>query len=530
MSDEDDKSLAALNKQLRYFKRRYANAMRELETSEKIRYNYEIFYQSGLKELEEKEIKLDAQRTELIEARNRLTKKNQELALLNEQLEVMALVDALTGLPNRKFFEERLADSISFYQREGLSFALLFIDLDGFKDINDTYGHSTGDILLIEISKRLSSTLREHDILARLGGDEFVVILQSVISVEVAHIADRVIAKCREPVLYEDKILVVSASVGIAMYPDDTVYVSADHHSSHLQQCADLAMYKAKNTGKNQYFFYDNGMAEKAKEELLLGLALRQAIKESKLQPFFQPLYSLENDAVTGLEVLARWPDSNSGSYFMPDEFLPVAKKLNLMPEIDFQILFKACLFLHENQCVLNTIDYISVNFSVETFSEKHCVDRFLSVISQFNIQPEQVMLELTESTFLNEDNVAVENMYKLEKFGVRLALDDFGTGYSALSYLNRVPLDVIKIDRYFVKSLPEDSFSNSVVTHIIALANELHVDVVAEGIETLEQITFLRENGCRTLQGFYFSKPLPEKSVIAFLMGFNCIDRKAVI
>lgn len=498
--------LEAAEKKYRYYARRYDNLLKQTQLAERLKDNYEEFYQSALEELKEKQKNLD--------------QKNSELATLNKRLESIALSDALTKLPNRKMFEIRLQQALRDSLRQNECFCLLFIDLDGFKDINDTFGHSAGDDLLITIAQRLQMLLRGNDTLARLGGDEFVIIGRDTSNQnDAVFIADRIIKACNQPIQWRDQKLLVSASIGIAFYPNDVDPIQMTSASGVLQQYADLAMYKAKQLGKNQYCFYDQGMTEKSRKDLTRSLLIREDIGHRRFLPFFQPLFNAKSNHIIGFEALARWPmRQNASRFHTPLEFFPLVKRMNLIPEIDFLILEKVCCFIRRNPKLIKKIDYISVNFSVETFSETNCFERFKRTLEKYDVQPNKITVEITEKSLLNENSLAALSIKHIEKLGAKISLDDFGTGYSALSYLNRLPIDTIKIDRYFIQNLPHDGFSKVIVCHLVRLARELNFNLVAEGIETQPQMDFLIEEGCNILQGFYFSPPMPESALESYL------------
>ena len=489
--------LAKLKKEVAYYKRRYDKLLKDYEASDKIRDNYDIFYKTSLVELD---------------------KKNSELEGLNKKLEILAMNDPLTQLANRKYFDTHIEQSIGSIKNEShRKLALFFFDLDGFKAVNDSYGHNVGDQVLIRISHRLKNILRGDTFLARISGDEFVIVLNDLEDLDDAsYLANNVLASCSEPIPIEQSNIVLSASIGIAIYPND-LKGSTDNPISKLKQFADLAMYKAKSMGKNQYCFYDQGLTEKAKSELELSNILRQDIKTFSFEPFLQPLYGIEEDKIIGFEALARWPKPEGG-YLGPSTFMPLIEKMNLLVEIDFIIYEKTCELLSKHDVLLNSVKYISVNFSVQSFSHKFCYERVVSIINKYQVPPCKITIELTEDSFLHEDNEALNTIYRLKKLGFRLALDDFGTGYSALSYLNRLPLDIIKIDQYFVKMLPNDTFSDIIVDHLISMFKKLGFTIVAEGVEELPQLMYLQERSCDILQGYYFSEPLPAMQAISLL------------
>ncbi len=487
MDDDDNKkNTHDLEKELRFYKKRYKNALRDIQQVESVKENYEVFYQSSMQQQEE----------------------------LNKKLEKLAWFDSLTGLPNRKNFENFLNKSISRSSREDIGCALLFIDLDGFKDINDTFGHTTGDELLIKISYRLQEVIRNEDMLARLGGDEFVVIVTGLLEpVHTSFAAERIIKACEESVYINHKEINISASIGIALYPSNYEKTSELPAEIQLQQFADLAMYRAKQLGKNRYCYYDKYMTDQANLDLKLRKKIRNAIDAQEFMPAFQPIYSTQSKTIVGFEALARWPDAN-GQYVLPADFFPTLHKLNLAYELDFIILKKVFDYIKKIPDFFDHVQFITINFDAKTFYQKDCYRQLIQLLEQYQIKGENIVIELTETTLVQYNSHAIKTIEALAKDNIRLALDDFGTGYSGLSYLNRFPISIIKIDKFFSQSLPDEKFSVTIVKHLLDMAKDLNFQIVAEGVETQEQFQFYCQHQCDLLQGFLISKPIIQKDL----------------
>ena len=435
------------------------------------------------------------------------TAAQQELAerkALEKELAHRAFHDPLTNLPNRSLFENRLEQAIARTNRSGGQVAVLFLDLDNFKVINDSLGHEAGDELLIRVGKRLRKSLRPSDTAARIGGDEFVVLLDVKDgAAEASRVAGRILDALRIPFLLQKRELVVNASVGI-------VIGGAKDHSGDLMRNADLAMYRAKARGKAHYEVFVPDIHYKALERLKLEEDLRRAIEQDELRTNYQPQVRLDTGQMAGMEALVRWEHPQRG-LILPEEFIPVAEESNLIIPIGKWILREACRQASQWQTQHPGDPYltISVNLSAHQILRPELVGEVAEILEETGLAARDLNLEITESVIMGEAQTNVEILEGLKELGVQLAIDDFGTGYSSLSYLNRFPVDCLKIDRSFVEDLLGSSGNTTVVSSIVALAHALGMQVIAEGVETEEQLTKLRDLGCDQAQGYLFSKPL---------------------
>jgi diguanylate cyclase (GGDEF)-like protein/PAS domain S-box-containing protein len=420
-----------------------------------------------------------------------------------ERARYLATHDALTGLPNRVMFSEMLNVAIESARRYKRQFAVLFIDLDRFKVINDTLGHEAGDVLLKEMSTRLTACLRGSDVIARLGGDEFVVLVQEVTeSHEVATVARKILSAAIRPVSVLAQECRVTASVGISMFPGD-----AEDEKS-LMKNADIAMYLAKEEGKNNYQFYSTGIKAQSLERLAIETQLRRAMELNELSLHYQAKVDLESKRISGVEALLRWQNEQLGAV-TPIQFIPVAEETGLIVPIGRWVLRTACAQNVEWQRQGLPPLCMAVNLSPRQFTDPDLVNHVREALDETGMAAEQLELEITESMVMHNAERAVEVLTAIKAMGVRLAVDDFGTGYSSLSQLKRFPIDTLKVDRSFIRTLPLDTEERVITEAIIALGRSLSLTIVAEGVETEEQQSYLREHHCDQMQGFYFSKPL---------------------
>jgi diguanylate cyclase (GGDEF)-like protein/PAS domain S-box-containing protein len=414
-----------------------------------------------------------------------------------QMLEGALLYDALTGLPNRVLFMDRLQQALNRRHRSDEEFAIMFLDLDRFKAINDSLGHRMGDLLLIEVAKRIQSCVRSQDTVARLGGDEFAILLERVSHQELKHLSKRIQQTLQQPFRTEGHEMNTSASIGIILGEH-----SPDPES--LLRHADMAMYQAKNNGKARYMFFDESMHKHLKETMRLGSDLRKCLERSELDVYYQPIMSLDKNSLVGFEALLRWQHPERG-LVLPNTFIPIAEEIGLIGEIDLWVLRQACQQLYSWQKSMTHPLMMSVNVSSKSLLRTDFLERLWGFIQESNIQPQQLKLEITESILM--DHVASkELLMDLRRQGIGLMIDDFGTGYSSLSYLQRLPLDFLKIDRSFIHM---SESNKQIVSTIILLAHGLELDVVAEGIETPEQLEYLRKLSCRYGQGYLFGKPM---------------------
>ncbi len=419
------------------------------------------------------------------------------------QLNQLVNHDPLTGLPNRRLLNELLDLSIKQAERENGKIALLFIDLDRFKAINDTLGHHVGDKLLYEVSRRISRSIRDSDVVARLGGDEFVVMMNKLNDHEdAAMVAKKIIHSLQIEFIIDNKELFIGASIGISVFPRDNRDVDG------LLKAADIAMYQVKNGGKNSFAFYSPELSKKAVERFTVETQLRRALERNQFEVYYQPQVSLIDGTILGAEALIRWNHPELG-LVSPAKFIPVAEETGLIVQIGEWVLRQAAsqATLWINQGL--SIRWVSVNVSGLQIMRSNFADTVYGLIIETDCDPSIIELEITESTVMQNTEFVIETFERIKKMGVRLAIDDFGTGYSSLSHLKRLPLDKIKIDQSFIRDLPEDADDAAIANAIYAMATSLGFSVIAEGVETLEQAEFLKNMGCNEAQGYLYGKPV---------------------
>jgi diguanylate cyclase (GGDEF)-like protein len=421
------------------------------------------------------------------------------------QLAHQAAHDSLTGLPNRIMLTDRMDRARARVRRHGRMFATLFIDLDRFKSVNDTLGHTAGDQLLVEASERINRAVRETDTVARLGGDEFVVLCDDIEGIHQAtDCADRIITALRLPFRLDDGDAHLSASIGIAFCTD-----AADTPDAILAN-ADIAMYRAKNDGRNCYALFDREMQEWLTAEVELEAALRQAVARNELRLFCQPFIAADTGEIRGFEALIRWERPGFG-LVLPDAFIPAAEETGLIVDIGAWVVEEACRHAAEWEERWPAQRFgISVNLSSRQLLSGEIFDVVSGALARTGLDPAILTLELTESTLVDDAAHAEVLLRRLRELGLNLALDDFGTGYSSLTYLRTFPIGVLKIDKSFVRSIGTEREDAAIVAAIVALARNLHMSVVAEGVETHEQLAVLHQLGCPFMQGYLFSRPRP--------------------
>ncbi|MFI3311387.1 EAL domain-containing protein [Ewingella allii] len=428
------------------------------------------------------------------------------LAQANRELTQLALHDNLTRLPNRLLLEDRLSQAFQKAERTQSSFALLFFDLDGFKAVNDAFGHHVGDLLLIAVTERLQAHLRASDTLARLGGDEFVLLMEIGDPNDAATLADKLghlIAKPFQVSRYE---LLVSVSIGIAVYPGD------GENERELMLNADAAMYHTKNAGRNGYNFFQPSMNANAQDQLQMLNDLRMAVEHNELRLHYQPKFVAPHGPVTGFEALLRW--ERHGVMLSPDVFLPMAEKTGLIISIGEWVINEACRQLRQWHLAGHRTWTVAVNLSALQFEQPNLVEKVIATVQKHQIPPEMLTLEVTETTAMRNPDASVEILEQLTRFGVKASIDDFGTGYSSLLYLKRLPASELKIDGAFINDLIAGSEDASIVQAIIALGQTLNLKVVAEGVETTQQQDFLTELGCDSLQGYLLGRPMTVEQI----------------
>jgi diguanylate cyclase (GGDEF)-like protein len=414
----------------------------------------------------------------------------------------LATHDSLTGLPNRVLFGELLDHATATAQRYGHHPAVMFIDLDRFKLVNDTLGHAAGDLLLKEMTARLRSVLRESDVLARLGGDEFVILLQNVREPDdAAVVARKLLDTALEPIAIMGQECRVTASIGISLYPD--------HGKEHqeLMKNADTAMYLAKENGKNGFEFYTPGMQSQTNERLALEAGLRNAIKNNEFSLHYQANLDLQTDRINGVEALLRWHHPTLGN-ITPQQFIPLCEENGAIVPIGRWVLRTACQQNVEWQRQGLPPITMAVNLSARQFSDPQLLDDVRNALAESGMDPALLELELTESMVMLNPMKTAETLTQLQALGIRIALDDFGVGYSSLAQIKGFAIDTLKVDRSFIRNLPESSQDSAITEAIINMARNLSLRVVAEGVETEAQESFLRGLSCDESQGFYFSRP----------------------
>ncbi len=429
-----------------------------------------------------------------------------------ERLRHMAYHDHLTGLANRNKLEQCISHILATARRHKQSFALLFLDLDRFKNINDTVGHDAGDLLLQVIAERLKNSVRETDMVARLGGDEFVLLITDVKKTEsVALIAQKILDSVRQVVTINGQEIYITTSVGLSIFPHDGQNMQA------LMKNADLALYRAKEQGRNNYQFYTVEMTGKAQEKLALQNTLGHALAKEEFLLYYQPKMELKTRRITGVEVLLRWKNKTY-STISPSEIIALAEETGFIIPISEWVLKSACQQLKAWHDMGLTSLTLSLNCTARQFKQSTFVDNLTSVIKESGVRPELIEIEIVESVIMQDTENALRVLEALKDLGIQIAIDDFGTGYWSLSNLRRLSIDKIKIDKSFIKSITKDEMSSSLVSATIAMANKLGIKSIAEGVETREQYDILAREGCTEIQGYYLTQPLSPDLMTAFL------------
>ena len=443
-----------------------------------------------------------------------------KLKQTEQELEQLAHYDALTKLPNRLLLQSRLVHAIEQAPRRGGHLAMLFIDLDDFKKVNDSLGHTAGDELLVAVAERLHKRVRAEDTLGRFGGDEFLLLLENIHNADqVARVADALLASFVEPFqLSGGHIVYVGCSIGISIYPEDGVNIEK------LLRAADTAMYRAKERGRNQSCFYAREMSIKAVEQLEIETALRQALERDEFLVHYQPKVNLDNGRITGAEALVRWRWLHT-EVIPPARFIHIAERTGLIVPIGRMVIETACRQMREwiDQGVGHI--EIAINVSVQQFHLCDLGSVIRKALYTYNVNPEMLSIEITESAVMKQPEVTIAALKTLSEIGVKISLDDFGTGFSNLSYLNQFPLDVLKIDQSFVKNIGIDPTAVKIINSIIDMAGSMNLLTIAEGVETQAQLDYLKAQGCHEMQGFYFSKPVTADEFAMLVMEGRCLE-----
>ena len=427
-------------------------------------------------------------------------------AIKNSQTELMRLAhhDPLTDLPNRLLFTDRTEQALASAQRHKTGCALLMIDLDHFKIINDSLGHNVGDLLLKEVGERLLSVFGKGFTVARLGGDEFAVLIENCSQVaQAAALAQQILEVMKGAFLVDQHQLFISASVGISLFPNDAL------NAEQLLRNADSALFKAKSTGREGYAMYTEELTAHAQYRVEVASDLRRALEQHELRVFYQPVHDLSTSRLIGVEALVRWQHPQRG-LVAPGEFIPIAERTGLIAEIDAWVLEQSCWQMRQWQAAGIELSFVAVNISSRLFARPELYQLVSTVLADTGLDPALLELEVTESAVMDNSEVALEQMHHLRELGLRLAIDDFGTGFSSLLRLKRMPVQKLKIDQGFVAGLPGDDDDVAIVRAVIALAQSMGMQVHAEGIEHIEQAQFLLNYNCDLGQGYWFGRPMP--------------------
>ena len=440
------------------------------------------------------------------------------LATAGQQLQFMAHHDSLTELLNRGMLMERLEQEIRKARLDNSRFSVFFLDLDGFKEINDAYGHHAGDLLLVAVSRRLLSCVRSTDTLARIGGDEFVLVANAAELAAAGFLAEKLVAAIRCPFVIEGEELRVTASIGV------TIYSCAGPDQNELLKRADAAMYRAKALGRNSHCFFEMSMNGDANEQHQILHDLRRAQFPQEMVLHYQPKIDAKHGKVIGVEALVRWNHPTRGM-IPPDQFIPQAERTGLIVPLGGWVLNEACRQMSQWRAAGHRDWTISVNLSAVQYNHPGMIDLVRESLDRHALEARCLTLEITETTAMRDANASLVILQQLDKMGVRISIDDFGTGYSSLLYLKRLPASELKIDREFVRDLPNDAEDAAIIVAIVALGHTLGLKIVAEGVETAEQQEFLTSLGCDSLQGFLPGRPVPAEK---FLMAASQIDANA--
>jgi diguanylate cyclase (GGDEF)-like protein len=446
-----------------------------------------------------------------------LLEQHNQLRTQKNALQYQATHDALTGLANRILFSERLEHAIKKSKQQSAQMALLFIDLDHFKEINDSLGHEAGDKVLNIVTKRLHETIQNEESLARFGGDEFTVIIEGLQKPEEAlYLADKILKILSESITVDHNELYVGCSIGISLYPDN------GDTPQDLLKYADAAMYAAKNEGRNNIRYYTSEMTARALERVVMETSLRSGLKNEEFIVYYQPQVSGNKDSLIGMEALVRWQSPTIG-LVSPAAFIPIAESTGLIVELDRFVM--RCAMTQIAAWYKEGLDpgILAMNLTMKQLQQKDFIDFLTHLIAETGCKEEWIELEVTEDQIMMNPDEAIEILREISSIGVKIAIDDFGTGYSSLSYLKKLPINKLKIDQSFVRDLPNDGEDSAITKAIIALAQSLNLEIIAEGVETREQKEFLVQNGCENIQGYLYSKPIPaDKMKTVLLEGLS--------
>jgi diguanylate cyclase (GGDEF)-like protein len=428
--------------------------------------------------------------------------------IIEKHLEHQAYHDSLTGLPNRALFLDRIEQEIRHASREDSNLAILFLDLDNFKQINDSLGHSAGDTVLVSIAEKLKKALREIDTIARLGGDEFIILLSDFKRVEdINDIALKLFDAVQQPLAVNNNELFVTASIGISVFPDD------GRSAEILLRNADTAMYRAKEKGRNAYEFYTEDMTERAIEKVTMIANLNRALEQDEFEIYYQPQYDIQKERLIGLEALVRWQHPDLG-FLTPDKFLPTAEECGLIVKLDRWVMRNCLQQMKIWKDKGLELGRLSLNLTMQQIDAPDFLDFLIGLMKDIGCAGESITFEITEGQLMKNPDKAIQLLERLSDLGIEISIDDFGTGYSSMAYLKRLPVDTLKIDREFIRDIPGIEDDSSIVKSMIGLASSMKMAVLAEGVETKEQYDFLKTEQCSLIQGDYLSRPLPVSEI----------------
>ncbi|WP_299074435.1 bifunctional diguanylate cyclase/phosphodiesterase [uncultured Paraglaciecola sp.] len=480
------------------------------QKTEMVSFEYDLTLPHGVTHFEARMSHLSKYNQVVVIIRD-ITEQHKSAELIRHQ----AYFDNLTSLPNRALALDRLSQMLIEAKRNSETSAVLFVDIDDFKKVNDSLGHEIGDTLLVQASNRLQQSLREQDTVGRLGGDEFIVLISDLGSHQnLLAIAENLLKNFRKPFSIDDKQLMLTISIGVALYPDD------GESPSDLLRNADTAMYQAKNMGRNTYSFFTPEMNIMMQRRLQIEEQMRSALERHEFEVFYQPQFDVKNKTMIGAEALLRWHNPNLG-HVSPEEFIPIAEHTGLIVPIGQFVIAQALNFLSKWQDTQQHTYTMSVNLSPRQFRDIGLIDFIKEALVKERITPESLELEITEGVLMTGQSYIYDALAQIKALGIKIAMDDFGTGYSSISYLRQYSFDVLKIDRSFISGITENKADCDLVKATIAMSHSLGLSVIAEGVETKQQLSLLDDLGCEFVQGFYLSKPLPKNQLLDFSTQF---------
>ncbi|WP_449539236.1 EAL domain-containing protein [Ferdinandcohnia sp. Marseille-Q9671] len=451
---------------------------------------------------------------ELYRMKRKLIEQSESLAQKNQEIEYMAFHDALTELPNRRMYNDQLIHHLHQAKQRNKSLGILHINIDRFKYINDSLGHTIGDKLLQKIGRKISSSVRQGDLVSRLGGDEFGIILPETDREKALEIAENLLDIFALPILIDNYNLFITTCIGLSVFPFD------GEDSTTLLKNADTALYRAKEQGKNKFNVYHSGMNIRSYRSFLMQNDLRHAIQKEELSLVYQPRVNVETGHTSSVEALLRWNHASWGA-ISPSEFIPLAEETGQIVEIGKWVLKTACNQISQWKALGLPPVRVAINFSPQQFLQVDLLQYIESALTETNVSPNQLEIEITESIFLGNEEAVTQTLYKLRKMGIHISLDDFGTGYSSLNYLRLYPVDTIKIDKSFIQDISKDLLdSKAIIKSIAELGANLRMSVIAEGVETQEQLDFVQSIKCQEVQGYIFSRPIPASELETFLLS----------